>query len=106
MISKVERSRQARAFGNTLRSLRIKRGFSGGGLSKRSGISRNMLCKWENGHDVPNLSVIIRLSEVLEVEAWNLVRNFERRLNETQPLPSMTALPEHMAAAIEKGGAQ
>lgn len=58
-----------------LQLLRKKNGYSQEQLADRIGISRQTIGKWENGQAIPELSGLIRLSELYGVTIDRIVKN-------------------------------
>lgn len=62
------------AFGETLRSLRLKRKLTQKDLALRSGLTERYLRNLERGLSSPTLSVIVRLATCLEIAPHDLVK--------------------------------
>jgi transcriptional regulator with XRE-family HTH domain len=62
-------------FGERLRDLRTNAGFSQADLTKRSGVPKTMLSRYENDHILPSISTLGRLADALEVHASVLLGN-------------------------------
>lgn len=56
-----------------LRTVRREKGWSQSVLADQTGTTREYLCRLENGHNKPNLQVLERICDVLEISlAWLL----------------------------------
>lgn len=62
----------------TLRTLRRDRGLSGGALAERSGVSRAMISRIENGDAQPTASLLGRLSGALGISLSELIAHAEQ----------------------------
>ena len=62
-------------FGERLREARTKSGFSQADLTKRSGVPKTMLSRYENDHILPSISTLGRLADALEVQTSVLLGN-------------------------------
>ena len=69
-------------FGENLRSLRKRRGFSQEELAARLHVVRQTVSKWEKNLSVPDADTLIRLAEELEVSVSDLLGG---RAAETPP---------------------
>jgi transcriptional regulator with XRE-family HTH domain len=58
--------------GTRLRSLREEKGFSQGDIEKRTGLLRCYISRIENGHTVPSLETLERLSVALDLPLYKL----------------------------------
>ncbi len=56
--------------GDRLRELRVWKGLSQGDLAKRTGLLRCYISRLENGHTVPSLRTLERLTRALEVPLY------------------------------------
>lgn len=61
-----------------LLALRTEKGLSQEDLAEQMGVSRQSVSKWETGQSVPDLDKIIRLADLFDVTADELVREGER----------------------------
>ncbi|MBR8744803.1 XRE family transcriptional regulator [Nocardiopsis sp. MG754419] len=81
------------ALAQTLRTLRHERGLSGGTLAERSGVSRAMISRIENGDAQPTASLLGRLSGALGITLSQLIAHAEqdgRRLMRRDEQPTWT----------------
>lgn len=62
-------------FGERLREARTKSGFSQADLTKRSGVPKTMLSRYENDHILPSISTLGRLATALEIHSAVLLGN-------------------------------
>ncbi len=60
-------------FAETLRKLRIERGFSQRGLAETMYVTRPTVARWENGSRLPDAAMISRLAQCLGVDANTLL---------------------------------
>ena len=61
---------------NLIRSLRIKKGLTQKELAQMICVTDKAVCKWENGHGCPNITLISQLSKVLEVDIQSILQGF------------------------------
>lgn len=61
------------AFGNAVRERRLEKGLSQETLSSMACVERSHMGKIERGEHLPNLVLILRLAEALEIRAGELV---------------------------------
>ncbi len=61
------------AFGNKIRTLRMEHGLSQQQLADKMYVTRYTVMRWESGEHVPDITVLSRLSEFLEVETYELL---------------------------------
>ena len=54
--------------GNYIRSLRIKMGLTQGKLAEQLEVSRQAVSKWENGIAIPDVSLLPKLSKILDMD--------------------------------------
>ena len=67
-------------FGATLRKLREEKGLSQEALASRLDmVSNGYISRLESGQKNPTLDMLFRISEALEMKAWELVRLFEEK---------------------------
>ena len=64
-------------FGPILRRLRNEIGISQEELGARVDVSRSHIGRFETGEKVPNLKMLFRLAEALNVEAWAVIKAME-----------------------------
>ena len=62
-------------FGERLRDARMKSGYSQADLTKRSGVPKTMLSRYENDHILPSISTLGRLAQALEIHSSALLGN-------------------------------
>jgi transcriptional regulator with XRE-family HTH domain len=62
-------------FGERLRDARVKSGYSQADLTKRSGVPKTMLSRYENDHILPSISTLGRLAAALEIHSSALLGN-------------------------------
>lgn len=55
-------------FAKTLRKLRIKKGLTQRDLAERLYVTRTSVNRWENGSRLPDAAMILKLSEMLDVD--------------------------------------
>ena len=72
--------------GTRLKKLREERNLSQGDIEKRTGLLRCYISRVENGHTVPSLETLERLSAALELPLYQLF--FEG--DEPPPLPNLS----------------
>lgn len=65
--------------GKRLRELREAKGLSQGDIEKRSGLLRSYISRVEGGYTVPSLATLEKFAKALEVEAYQLLYQGERR---------------------------
>ena len=65
-------------FGEALRRLRIKKGFSPQQLSDAMHVARSTVPKWESGDRMPDAAMVSRLSAYLDADVAELLRGSER----------------------------
>lgn len=71
------------AFGKTLKSLRIEKGFTQEKLAELSNLDVSFISMLENGKRQPTLSTIFTISKALEVEASLIIVQVENFKNLT-----------------------
>lgn len=69
------------ALGDRIRSLREQKGLSQGDVHKRSGLMRSYLSRVENGHTVPSIETLEKLSRALDVPLYRLFFDAEQELS-------------------------
>ncbi len=72
--------------GTRLRKLREDRDFSQGDIEKRTGLLRCYISRVENGHTVPSIETLERLSTALEIPLYQLFYEGD----EPPPLPNLS----------------
>lgn len=65
--------REKRTFGARLRDARREAGYSQGGLSVLSGVPKERISRYENGHVLPSLPIATRLAGLVGVKLDVLV---------------------------------
>lgn len=55
------------------RKVRLAKGYTVRGLAEATGIAPSSITKWENGHNLPDLTCVGILAQVLEVSPWDLL---------------------------------
>ena len=55
------------------RKVRLAKEYTVRGLAKATGIAPSSITKWENGHNLPDLTCVEILAQVLEVSPWDLL---------------------------------
>ena len=60
-------------FGERVREARCRAGLTQDKLARAVGVAKNMVSYWENGHKMPGLLNIYKLTQVLNVSADYLV---------------------------------
>ena len=94
-------------FHENLKTLRKEKGFSQEQLATRLNVVRQTISKWEKGLSVPDAELLIKLSEVLNVEVSDLLgKNIEvnEEHNEMEAIASELAkLNELLVVYGEKG---
>jgi transcriptional regulator with XRE-family HTH domain len=53
--------------GETIRGLRLQKGMSQGDIEKRTGLLRCYLSRVENGHTIPSLDTLAKISGAMDV---------------------------------------
>ena len=53
--------------GTTVRTQRLKKGFSQGDIEKKTGLLRCYLSRVENGHTVPSLDTLSKIAQALDL---------------------------------------
>lgn len=56
-------------FGRNLHTFRKKKGFTQEALGKSTGVSRTYINRLERGRGNPTFSIVMRLADVLEIDA-------------------------------------
>jgi len=69
---------EAELFGRRLRELRKARGLTQETLAESADLSGNYVSDLELGLKVPSLTILVRLSQALDVGTSELVRDFTR----------------------------
>ena len=83
----------AASFGRIIERLRRAQGLTIVGLARRTGFNKNHLRLLEKGQNMPSLSMLFALAEVLRVDAADMVREVEaaRREQKRQRAATMLA---------------
>lgn len=69
---------EAQLFGRRLRELRKERGLTQEALAESADLSGNYISDLELGLKVPSLTILVRLSQALDVATTDLVADFTR----------------------------
>ena len=69
---------EAQLFGRRLRELRKERGLTQEELAESADLSGNYISDLELGLKVPSLTILVRLSQALNVATSDLLRDFTR----------------------------
>lgn len=69
---------EAELFGRRLRELRKKRGLTQEALAESADLSGNYISDLELGLKVPSLTILVRLSQALDVAPPDLLADFTR----------------------------
>ena len=80
------------AFGNRIRTLRMERGLSQQQLADKMYVTRYTVMRWESGEHVPDITVLSRLAEFLEVETYELLDT----MNSADAPPVMIVVDDEM----------
>ncbi|MBQ5330103.1 MAG: helix-turn-helix transcriptional regulator [Oscillospiraceae bacterium] len=64
--------------GKFLQTLRKEKGFTQEQLSERLGVTRRTVSRWETGNNMPDLDILIELSDLYEVDLREIL-NGERK---------------------------
>ena len=80
------------AFGNRIRTLRMEHGLSQQQLADKMYVTRYTVMRWESGEHVPDITVLSRLAEFLEVETYELLD----MLNSADAPPVMIVVENEM----------
>jgi transcriptional regulator with XRE-family HTH domain len=62
------------AFGPALRRLRHEKNLTQDKLSEMVGVASPYISMLESGHNYPNLAMLFKLADALEIEAWEIVK--------------------------------
>lgn len=76
--------------GERLRELREQKQFSQGDIEKRTGLLRCYISRVENGHTVPSVETLEKMSRALEIPLYQLF--YEGKDVPTPPKPTRKAL--------------
>jgi transcriptional regulator with XRE-family HTH domain len=69
---------EAQLFGRRLRELRKERGLTQEELAESADLSGNYISDLELGRKVPSLTILVRLSQALDVATPDLLQSFTR----------------------------
>jgi HTH-type transcriptional regulator, cell division transcriptional repressor len=69
---------EAQLFGRRLRELRKERGLTQEALAESADLSGNYISDLELGLKVPSLTILVRLSQALDVATTDLLTDFTR----------------------------
>jgi transcriptional regulator with XRE-family HTH domain len=75
--------------GDRIRALREQRGLSQGQIEKRTGLLRCYISRVENGHTVPSIETVEKLSKALDVPLYQIFWDGEE-------MPALANLPGRM----------
>lgn len=70
---------EAKLFGHRLRELRKERGLTQEALAEAADLSGNYISDLELGLKVPSLTILVRLSQALDVAMGDLLADFTRQ---------------------------
>jgi len=85
----------ARLFGGIIRRLREERGWTATQLARKAGMNPTYLCFLERGCNIPTLKTVITLTEVLQTNAADVLREV---LHSHKPPPPAAPSPRTIAA--------
>lgn len=78
---RTDRGRQfAEVFGKVIRIARRKRGLKASSLAEDVGVRQQAVTAWERGYVLPSWEILFRLSTVLNIPMWMIIRSVERHL--------------------------
>ena len=77
--------------GNFIKELRKERGFTQEQLAEQFGVSRRTVSRWETGNNLPDLDVLIEMSDYFEVNLRELLDG-ERNVGKTENVLGETVL--------------
>jgi len=80
--AKTFESAPARAFGETVRAVRVEDGIAQEALAHLAGIERSHMGKIERGEHMPTLALVLKIARALNRSAGELVLDMEARLSE------------------------
>ncbi len=66
-----------KSIGKSLQAFRIEKGLSQGDIEKRTGLLRSYLSRVENGHTIPSLETLAKISGALQVSLSELIEPLE-----------------------------
>ena len=78
--------RLGRTFGDRIRLLRSRKGWTQGELAKKLLISDKAVSKWENDHGLPDVGFLVKIADVLEATLDYLLRGDPSTEEEGTPL--------------------
>lgn len=55
------------------KKVRLAKGYTVRGLAEATNIAPSSITKWENGHNLPDLTCIGIMAQVLDVSPWDLL---------------------------------
>ncbi|MDO4725488.1 MAG: helix-turn-helix transcriptional regulator [Comamonadaceae bacterium] len=73
------------ALGQSLRKLRLERGWSQSELALRAQMDRNYLSLIELGRNSPSVRMLVRLCSALDVRTADVLEDMERRVQAQRP---------------------
>lgn len=86
----------------TLKTLRKKKGYSQEEAAARLNVVRQTVSKWEKGLSVPDADMLIRLAELYEVTASELLGAPAQEENPPEPQPDMHEIAEQLSRINEQ----
>lgn len=89
-------NRHVRLFGEIIRRLRQERGWTAVQLGRKAGMNPTYIGYLERGCNIPTLKTVITLSEVLQTNAADVLREVLDRAN--PPRPRTPPSPNTIAA--------
>jgi transcriptional regulator with XRE-family HTH domain len=75
--------------GETIRNFRLQKGMSQGDIEKRTGLLRCYLSRVENGHTIPSLDTLAKISHAMDVPLGQFFAD-HRSNGHSKNLPSLT----------------
>lgn len=72
------------ALGQALRELRLHKKWSQETLAFEAEVDRNYISLLELGRNSPSLKMIFKLCAALDAKPWEIIRDVERRLDESE----------------------
>ena len=60
--------------GKLIRDIRIKKGMTQKELAAAINVTDKAICKWENGHGCPDITLLPQLSKVLEIDIQSILQ--------------------------------
>jgi transcriptional regulator with XRE-family HTH domain len=75
--------------GETIRNFRLQKGMSQGDIEKRTGLLRCYLSRVENGHTIPSLDTLAKISHAMDVPLGQFFADHHSN-GHSRNLPSLT----------------